>query len=116
MCSYCGHGRTLDRLVIWADNIGSYGHNHVNKGHRETTGCAEEFQLPFLIVEGISMKAIVDAELCTACGLCEDACPEVFEVMDDVAKVKLDPVPPECEDSCREAVESCPVEAISLSD
>ncbi len=62
------------------------------------------------------MKAIVDAELCTACGLCEDTCPEVFEMTDDVATVKLDPVPAEQEDSCREAMASCPVEAISLSD
>ena len=70
----------------------------------------------FSRVEGIQMKAIVDAETCTACGLCEDICPEVFEVTDDVATVKLDPVPSEYEDSCREAMESCPVEAISLSD
>ena len=62
------------------------------------------------------MKAIVDAEVCTACGLCEDICPEVFEVTDDVATVKLDPVPAACEDSCQEAMESCPVEAISLGD
>jgi len=26
------------------------------------------------------MKAAVDKDLCTGCGLCEDTCPEVFEV------------------------------------
>ncbi|MFC1806572.1 ferredoxin [Planctomycetota bacterium] len=62
------------------------------------------------------MKAIVDPDLCTACGLCVDACPEVFALGDDddVARVIVDPVPADAEDACREAAEECPVEAISL--
>lgn len=59
------------------------------------------------------MKAIVDADLCTGCGLCESTCPEVFEIQDDVAIVKVDPVPADAEESCKEAAEDCPVEAIS---
>ena len=62
------------------------------------------------------MKAKVDAELCTGCGLCEDTCPEVFEVPDDVARVKVDVVPPEAEETCREAAEGCPNEAISIEE
>ncbi|NCC52710.1 MAG: ferredoxin, partial [Spartobacteria bacterium] len=48
------------------------------------------------------MKAKVDADSCTACGLCTDICPEVFE-MQDVATVKTDPVPADAEATCREA-------------
>jgi len=62
------------------------------------------------------MKAIVDADACTGCGLCVDTCPEVFDLGDDVATVKTDPVPADAEDDCREAAESCPVEAITLEE
>jgi len=62
------------------------------------------------------MKAIVDPELCIACGACEEVCPEVFILEDDLAEVKHDPVPLEFEEACREAMEVCPVEAISLKE
>jgi len=62
------------------------------------------------------MKAIVDADACTGCGTCEDTCPEVFEVVDDLAKVKENPVAPEHEQTCREAAEECPADAIRLED
>jgi len=64
------------------------------------------------------MKAIVDAETCTGCGICAETCPEVFELdeAEDIAKVIADPVPPEAAESCREAVEGCPVDAICLEE
>ncbi len=62
------------------------------------------------------MKAVVDKETCTGCGLCCDTCPDVFELEDGVAVVRVDEVPPESEASCREAAESCPVEAIAIKD
>jgi ferredoxin len=62
------------------------------------------------------MKAIVDEETCIGCGLCAETCPEVFEMGDDKARVKVDEVPEDVADTCKEAVEDCPVEAITLED
>jgi len=61
------------------------------------------------------MKAMVDKNTCTGCGLCVDTCPEVFEMDGDTAKVKLAEIPFALEAPCREAMEGCPVEAISMS-
>jgi len=60
------------------------------------------------------MRAIVDADACTGCGLCTDICPEVFELEGDVAVVRADPVPAGMEDSAQEATDSCPVDAIRI--
>ena len=60
------------------------------------------------------MKAIVDQTLCTGCALCPETCPGVFEMDGDVAKVMVSVVPPKDEAACREAMEGCPVEAISI--
>ena len=60
------------------------------------------------------MKALVE-ETCTGCGLCVQVCPEMFELNEqNIAIVKVTPVPPEVEETCREAVSGCPVEAIKL--
>ena len=60
------------------------------------------------------MKVKIDADLCTACDLCADTCPDVFEMGDDVAIVKVDTVPEGLEDDVQEAIDSCPSEAISV--
>ncbi|MDP6380244.1 MAG: ferredoxin [Phycisphaerae bacterium] len=62
------------------------------------------------------MKVKVDVDACTGCGPCESICPEVFEVVDDVAKVKVADVPAEAADACREAAENCPTEAIVIDE
>ncbi len=62
------------------------------------------------------MKAKVDPELCTGCGLCPDICPNVFELEGDVAKPIVETVPPDEEGACREAAEACPVEAIIIEE
>ena len=62
------------------------------------------------------MKASVDPDLCVGTGSCVAICPEVFQLNDDgIAEVKKEQIPADLEDSCREAAESCPVEAIKLS-
>ena len=60
------------------------------------------------------MKVIVDADACTGCGLCVETCPEVYEMVDDIAKVKADPVPADAEENAKLAAEDCPSEAIKV--
>jgi ferredoxin len=64
------------------------------------------------------LKVTVDEDLCTACGLCVDTCPDVFDLGDDddVAQVKVDVVPEEFEELCEQAAEECPSEAITIED
>ncbi len=64
----------------------------------------------------IDMKAIIDADTCTGCGLCSDTCPEVFAEDDDAAKVIADPIPADAEESAKEAADDCPVEAIKIEE
>jgi ferredoxin len=61
------------------------------------------------------MKAIVDKDTCTGCELCVDTCPEVFEMKDGIAVVKVDTVPAGAGDTCKEAADGCPVEAIKIA-
>lgn len=61
------------------------------------------------------MKAIVNEDLCIGCGLCAEICPEVFEMTDEMmAKVIVDEVSAEQADSAENAMNSCPVSAITL--
>ncbi len=59
------------------------------------------------------MRPVVDEELCIGCGGCEDICPGIFNLVDDISKV-VDPEGCDIQDCCEAAEENCPVEAISL--
>jgi len=59
------------------------------------------------------MKATVE-DSCTACGLCVEVCPEVFQMGESIAEVVCDEVPPQCEETAQQAADECPVEAILI--
>ncbi len=59
------------------------------------------------------MKVRIE-DTCTACGLCCDTCPEVFEMGPEKAEVKVEEVPAEHEDAVQQAADECPVEAIVI--
>ncbi|MCM8784498.1 MAG: ferredoxin [Candidatus Omnitrophica bacterium] len=62
------------------------------------------------------MIAKVNPDLCIGCELCVQTCPDVFTMAQDKARVKINPIPKNVEDSCRQAKEDCPVDAISVED
>jgi ferredoxin len=57
------------------------------------------------------MKAHV-TEDCISCGRCIEICPEVFEMGEDIAQVKVDVVPEGFEEATQEAADECPTNAI----
>ena len=61
------------------------------------------------------MKASIDRDECISCGVCVDACPEVFRMADDdLAEVYVDEVPKDAEATAIEAQEGCPVSIITI--
>ncbi len=60
------------------------------------------------------MKVEVDEDICVGTGNCVDTCPEVFELVDGISKIKVDVVPGEAEQKVKRAVDECPVSAISI--
>jgi len=62
------------------------------------------------------MKASINKEDCVGCGLCVDDCPDVFEMQEDVAAVKVEEVPENLVNAVKEAAENCPVDAIIISE
>lgn len=61
------------------------------------------------------MKAYVDKDLCTGCGLCESTCPDVFELDDDgIAVAKDIELKGELLEDAETARDDCPVEAIDI--
>ncbi|MGE5593263.1 MAG: 4Fe-4S binding protein [Betaproteobacteria bacterium] len=57
------------------------------------------------------MAAVVDKEVCTGCGTCEETCPAGAITVKEVAHID----PEKCT-SCGACVEECPFEAIHLED
>jgi ferredoxin len=57
---------------------------------------------------------VVDEEICIGCGNCAKICPKVFELVNEKSQV----IGPDKYDTCNceEAIEDCPVQAISWSD
>ena len=63
------------------------------------------------------MRAHVDPNTCIGCELCPSICPDVFKMGDDgIARVFIDEVSSDAENTTREAAESCPVDAITIEE
>lgn len=63
----------------------------------------------------MSIKKVWVEEDCTACGLCEDICPEVFK-LEDIATVIEGVNYADYEEQIKEAADSCPVGVIKYSE
>jgi ferredoxin len=63
----------------------------------------------------MAIKKVWIEEGCTACGLCEDICPEVFK-MEDIATVIEGVNYADYGETIKEAAESCPVEVIKYTE
>ncbi len=59
------------------------------------------------------MRAVVDKDTCISCGLCVSTEPGVFEMDDDGKAVAVADTTEENKDSVQEAIDGCPVDAIS---
>lgn len=61
------------------------------------------------------MDVIIDEEKCIGCGRCEEICPAVFHLNEELGKsVVIDSEACEFTGCCEAAEENCPVEAITL--
>lgn len=60
------------------------------------------------------MDIEIDKEACIGCGVCEQTCPDVFELGDD-GKASLKEDADMDADCIQEAADNCPVEAINVS-
>ena len=62
------------------------------------------------------MVVRIDQDLCSTCGSCTEICPEIFLMEDENIRVQIGekPVPRQNEQACREAAETCPMEAIAI--
>ena len=63
----------------------------------------------------MAIKKVWVEEDCTACGLCEEICPEVFK-LEEIATIIKGVNYSDYEDKIKEAAESCPVEVIKYSE
>lgn len=63
------------------------------------------------------MKAKVDPDLCIGDGVCEDLCPNVFQIGDDgLAHVIDENADPEDYGDIRDAEAACPTSAITIEE
>ncbi|MDW7771662.1 MAG: ferredoxin [Desulfobulbaceae bacterium] len=59
------------------------------------------------------MKVAVDENVCIGSGNCQAIAPEIFKVENGLSHVKVAEVPEDLEKKTQEAIDNCPVQAIS---
>ena len=62
--------------------------------------------------EKMSKRVYFDEEECIGCGSCEEVCPDVFKLNDEMEKAEVILTEGGPEDLIEEAMEMCPVECI----
>ncbi|OQX89994.1 MAG: ferredoxin [candidate division Zixibacteria bacterium 4484_93] len=62
------------------------------------------------------MTVKVDKEVCIACGVCQELCPEVFGADEEGKAFVLEGADCDAAGCCEEAAESCAVEAITIEE
>ena len=62
------------------------------------------------------MRAFVDQEICIGCGLCEMTAPDVFRMNDEVKAEAYADTTEDNRGTVQEAIDGCPVGAISEED
>lgn len=62
------------------------------------------------------MKLYLDQDVCTGCELCTQIAPDTFQMSEDGLVAEIISQPDEITDDIQEAIDSCPVEAISFEE
>jgi ferredoxin len=60
------------------------------------------------------MKVKVDPDICIGCTLCTQTCPRLFRTEGDKAVAYISVVPKDVENTCKQAADECPVNAIII--
>ncbi len=60
----------------------------------------------------MSREVYIEEDVCIACGMCQDICPEVFKLDDEEMVAKVIKTEGGPEDLVQEAIDACPVECI----
>ncbi|MGB8224378.1 MAG: ferredoxin [Polyangiales bacterium] len=77
---------------------------------------AADRPLQFAYIPG-SMRIVHDKNLCAAHGQCVGVAPELFKFSSDGFLIVIDPSPPEeLREAAQDAVDVCPVRALSIVD
>lgn len=62
------------------------------------------------------MEVYVDQDGCISCGLCVNACPQVFEFNEDDKSVVVKQPDQNEEEAVRDSAEGCPVSVIEIKE